>query len=316
MNLSNTPPVLPATNPRKKFWGVLIGVAVGVLCELGGYLLMRGKQEQFGTVVFILVPFIAGFFIAIFTPNGTRLIACLVGTLLLTLSILIFIGLEGYICCLMALPLLFVGVGLGVRMGMGFKDRFINGKKNSSQIRMLLLFGAAFMLVGAKSLEQPFIESPRYETFEQRVTIAASPAKAWDLIKAMNRLDAHKPFLLRLGLPIPQSCEVDKEAVGGKRICHFNSGIIAQEITEWNRPDSMKFKITDCTLPGRHWLKFVEAGYDFIPDGDKTIVVRKTTISSKLYPRWYWRNFEAWGIQSEHEFVLTDLKRRAELESK
>ena len=315
MNQPNIPPVLPAAKTHKRFWGVLIGVAVGVLCELCGYLLMRGNQEQFGTVVFILVPFIAGFFIAILTPNGTRLVACLVGTLLLTLSILIFIGLEGYICCFMALPLLFVGVGLGVRIGMGFKDRFINGKKNSSQIKMLLLFSAALMLVGAKNLEQPFIENPRYETFEQRVTIAAPPAKAWDLIKAMNRLDAHKPFLLQLGLPIPQSCEVDKEAVGGKRICHFNSGIIAQEITEWYRPDSMKFKITDCTLPGRHWLRFVEAGYEFIPDGDKTIVVRKTMISSKLYPRWYWRNFEAWGVQSEHEFVLIDLKRRAELES-
>ena len=316
MNQSNTPPVLPETKPNKRFWGVLIGVAVGVLFELGGYLLMRGKQEQFGAVVFILVPFIAGFFIAIFTPQGTRLLACLVGTLLLTISILIFIGLEGYICCFMALPLLFVGVGLGVRMGMAFKTRFLNGKKNSPLIKMLLLFSAGFLLVGAKSLEQPFIEKPRYETFEQRVTIPASPAKAWDLIKAMNRLDAQKPFLFKLGLPIPQSCEVDKEAVGGKRICHFNSGIIAQEITEWNPPTSMKFKITDCTLPGRHWLKFVEASYDFIPDGDKTIVVRKTTISSKLFPRWYWRNFEAWGVQSEHEFVLTDLKRRAELEAK
>jgi hypothetical protein len=46
--MSDTPPVLPKTTeakPSKKFWGVLIGVVVGVLCELGGYLLMRGSQN-------------------------------------------------------------------------------------------------------------------------------------------------------------------------------------------------------------------------------------------------------------------------------
>ena len=309
------PPGISTQKSDNRFLGVLIGVAVGVLCELGGYLLMRGEQQQFGVVVFILVPFITGFFIAIFTPSGSRILACSAGALLLTLSILILIGLEGYICCLMAAPLLAAGIGLGAWLGTAFNNRQ-TGQKVPPKIRIFLLIGAAFFLVGAKGLEQPFIETPRYETFEQRITVPASPAKAWDLIKAMNRLDAPKPFLLKLGLPIPQSCDVDKEAVGGKRICHFNSGIIAQEITEWNPPASMKFKITDCTLPGRHWLKFIEAGYDFIPDGDKTIVVRKTTISSRLFPRWYWRNFESWGVQSEHEYVLADLKHRAELESK
>ena len=311
--MSEAPPVLQMTKPNKKFWGVLIGVVVGVLCELGGYLLMRGKQEEFGQVVFILVPFISGFLIAVFTPPGTRILACLVGTLLLTLSVLIFTGWEGYICCFMASPLVLVGVGLGALMGMGFKNRFVAGKKNSLPIKMLVLVSMASLLMAAKSVEKPFIEKPRCEIVEKSVTLPVSPDKAWDLVKSMNRLDAKKPFLLKIGLPIPQSCEVDQEAVGGKRICYFNAGIINQEITEWNFPKSMKVKIVSSTLPGRHWLKFIEASYDFIPDGDKTIVIRKTMISSGLYPRWYWRIFEDWGVQSEHEYVLSDILRRAEL---
>jgi hypothetical protein len=311
--VSDVPPILPNAKPNKKFWGVLIGVAVGVLCELGGYLLMRGKQEEYGEVIFILVPFISGFLIAVFTPQGTRILACLVGTFLLSLSVLIFTGLEGYICCFMASPLVFVCVGLGARMGMGFKDRYIKGKKNSGQIKMLLFVAMATLLLAAKKVEQPFIENPRFETFAQSVTLPVSPAKAWNLVKSMKQLNTTKPFLLKIGLPIPQSCEVDKEAVGGKRICYFNSGIISQEITEWDFPKSMKIKITNSTLPGRHWLKFLEASYDFVPDGDKTIVTRKTVISSRLYPRWYWRGFEEWGVQSEHEYVLSDVLRRAEL---
>src|SRR5712675_1603831 len=100
---------------------------------------MRGNQEEYGEVVFILVPFISGFLIAVFTPQGTRILACLVGTILLCLSVLIFTGLEGYICCWMASPLVFVCVGLGARIGMGFKERLIKGKKNPWQIKMLLL---------------------------------------------------------------------------------------------------------------------------------------------------------------------------------
>jgi Polyketide cyclase / dehydrase and lipid transport len=303
--------------PEKRFWGFLIGVAVGVLCEVGGYLLMRGNQGSFGAVVFFVVPFISGFFIAIFTARGTRLFASLLGSLLLALSLLIFLGLEGYICCCMAFPLLFAGVSIGVLIGMGVKSGWVkDGDKKSPLIKILLLVFAAGFLVGAKRIERPLIEKPRYETFEERVTVTGSADRAWNLIKSMDRLNGPKPFLLWFGLPLPQSCEVDHEAVGGKRVCHFDSGIIAQEITEWNSPRSMKFKITESTLPGRHWLKFVSAGYDFIPDGGNTVVVRKTTISSRLYPRWYWRMFEEWGVQSEHEFVLTDLQRRAELERK
>jgi hypothetical protein len=78
----------------------------------------------------------------------------------------------------------------------------------------------------------------------------------------------------------------------------------------------MKVKITESTLPGRHWLKFVDASWEFIPQGDKTLAVRKKTISSRLYPRWYWRQFEEYGVQSEHEYVLSVLLRRAELQQK
>lgn len=274
---------------------------------------MRGEQQQFGLVVFFLVPSVAGFLVAIFTAEGTRAFGCALCTILLTLSILIFTGWEGYICCIMALPLLLAGVGVGTIIGIAIKRHADErGRGNSSGSKMLFLVGATVLLLGAKKLEQPYISVPRNETFEQRIKIPVNPAKAWDLIKAMDHLNGPKPFLLKIGLPIPESCELDKEAVGGQRVCHFNSGIIAQEIIDWNPPVAMRFKINRSTLPGRHWLKFVEAGYDFIPDSEGTIVVRKTTISSGLYPRWYWRMFEEWGVQSEHSYVLADLKRRAD----
>src|SRR5579883_1891953 len=258
MSLPQNSPDLPETKTTKSVWGVLIGVAVGVLCELGGYLLMRGNQEQFGTVVFVLVPFLAGFLMAVFTPEGARVQACTIGTLLLSLSVLIFTGLEGYICCFMAFPLLLIGIILGATIGVAIKKRIQKGMGGSTGVKMLFLAGAAFLLVGARNLERPSISIPRQETFARSVTIPVPPAQAWELIKAMKRLEGPKPFLLQIGLPVPQSCELDRDAVGGKRVCHFNSGIIAQEVTAWQPPQYMRLKITESTLPGRHWLKFVE----------------------------------------------------------
>ncbi len=83
------------------------------------------------------------------------------------------------------------------------------------------------------------------------------------------------------------------------------------EITDWQPPKSVAMKITKSTLPGRRWLSFVDANYELIPETDGTRVIRHTTIASRLYPRWYWRPFEAWGVESEHEFVLSSLAKTA-----
>lgn len=305
--------VRPKADLGQKVKGILIGTLIGILSEVGGYLLMRGNQQQFGDVVFIMVPLAAGFLIAIFTPRNTRVMGCAAGTILLTLSILIFTGLEGYICCFMALPLLLASVAAGAGLGTLIKERWLKGKSNSAGLKLLLLGCTVMLLIGARDLERPLINVPRQETFEKSINIFGSSENAWNLIKAMDKLGGPKPFLLKIGLALPESCEVSHEGVGGTRVCHFNCGIISQQITEWHPYESMRFKISQSTLPGRHWLKFVEAGYDFVPEGTNTLVIRKTTISSKLYPRWYWRLFESWGVQSEHEYVLNDLKRRAEL---
>ena len=111
----------------------------------------------------------------------------------------------------------------------------------------------------------------------------------------MQHLDGPKPFLLRVGLPVPEKCTLDHEAVGGKRICTFSNGRIDQRVTQWNRPTYMGLAITKSTLPGRHWLKFIDASYELYPQGPKTRIVRHSTISTRLSPRWYWRRIGTLG---------------------
>jgi len=74
----------------------------------------------------------------------------------------------------------------------------------------------------------------------------------------------------------------------------------------------MGLRITGSTLPGRHWLTFVDASYELSAVGKQTRIVRHTTIGTRLYPRWYWRPLERWGVTSEHEFVFDNLRRWTE----
>jgi hypothetical protein len=147
------------------------------------------------------------------------------------------------------------------------------------------------------------------EEFTSTITVPATPEATWRLVEKMEKLEGERPFLLKLGIPTPYRCELEQPKLGAKRVCHFREGIISQEITEWRFPNRMGVKIVDSTLPGRHWLQFCTADYEFnaVPGG--TRITRRTTISSRLYPRWYWRPLERWGVTSEHDFVFSNLLR-------
>ena len=69
-------------------------------------------------------------------------------------------------------------------------------------------------------------------------------------------------------------------------------------------------KVTKYKLQGRHWLSFKDAVYRFEPRDSGTVITRITTYFSELKPRFYWSLCEMNAIESEHDYVLDDLKRR------
>lgn len=111
----------------------------------------------------------------------------------------------------------------------------------------IVLVCSAGILTGAAEAGKPRRNRARYETFETRVFLPVPPERVWELIERMDKVEADKPFLIRIGLPKPVRCELEGESVGGSE------------------------------------------------------VIRKSGISSRLYPRWYWRPLEAWDVQSEHD---------------
>lgn len=292
--------------------GVLLGTTIAVLLQLGGYFLVRGNRTEFGLAMFVAVPFASGFAVAAVVRRPRRTLACLVMGGLITFSVLLFSGAEGIVCCVMVSPLVAVGVTTGALVGYVVRGRWIDRLNQPGIATLLTVLLAPFFIAAADRVERPFRAIEQHEVFATETFIPAPPERTWDLVAEMRHLDGPRPFLLRVGLPVPTRCEVSQAAVGGRRVCYFDSGQINQEITVWNRPSTMTIRVTDSTLPGRHWLSFIEAGYELTAAGAQTKVVRRTTIGSRLYPRWYWRPLERWGVTSEHDFVFSNLRRWAE----
>ena len=289
--------------------GVALGVGVGILLQLGGYLMTRGDRSQFGWAMFVVVPFISGFAVAATVRRPGRVVGCCLAGGIVTFSVLLFTGWEGIVCCVMSLPLVASGVAIGAFFGYKVRGRFIDRMNSPGKVTTFLLLLCPFFIAAAEKAERPFRSVQQHEVFTTTVTVAQPPGPVWEMLGRMKKLDGPRPFLLHVGLPVPKRCELDRAETGGRRVCYFHNGLIAQEVTTWEKPSIMALRVTETTLPGRHWLSFIDAGYQLFPEGEGTRVVPHTTIGTRLYPRWYWRPLERWGVTSEHEFVFSNLAR-------
>ena len=282
---------------------------MAVALQIGGYLFLRGDHTSFGWAMFIAVPFVSGFAVAAIVRRPWRVAACCAMSAIATFSVLLFTGWEGIVCCIMSLPLVGAAVAVGALLGYFIRGKWLDQMPSPDQPVAILLLLCPLLIAAADRIERPTRNTVLREVFTTTVTVPATPERTWELIAEMEKLDGPRPFLLRVGLPVPTKCQLEKSAVGGKRICYFDQGEIRQEVTEWNHPETMILRVTGSSLPGRHWLSFIDAGYQLTTENGQTTVLRHTTIGTKLYPRWYWRPLEKWGVTSEHRFVFSNLQR-------
>jgi hypothetical protein len=246
--------------------GVLVGGLTGVAVGLGGFVIAEiPATHAMGPVIFMLVPFAAGFAITI-------------------------------------------GVALGfVYHALRAK---LTGKAGPTFASLVLLSMPLLILTGHR-IELSTLTHPRQEIVTTTIRLATDPSHVWNDLRAFDSLQGKKPLLMYIGLPVPMRCEMQGTGLGAKRTCYFDHGSIEETVIGWQPPNVMRLSIDRTNMPGRHWLGFEYAEYTLQQDGDGTILTRNTTIISNLYPAWYWRPIERWGVSSEHGYIFSDLARRA-----
>ena len=239
----------------------------------------------------------------IFSSLGIGAIACT--------AALILMRMEGWVCVLMSTPLIVFSLGIGALVGIILRQ-FLLALGAKHLVILLTLGVLPFFLVGANKIEEPSRKTPRLETIANTFVTDAPRELVWNQLKTFDRIEGTKGLLMRIGLPVPVSCSMSGEGIGATRTCYFEQGHIAERVTEWNPPNSMKLEITEFDVPGRPWLSFQDASYELTTENGRTVVTRKTTIVSRLSPAWYWRPLEKIGVETEHEYLFEEVKRKIE----
>ena len=210
-------------------------------------------------------------------------------------------------CILMALPLIIGAIALGVLI-----KYFITGNRNKDKRRNTIKSSLLplFFFLGIGLLEKELTgNDTEIISVSTEINLPYSTTEVYDAIKSVDTLIAEKSFLMKLDLPIPNKCILEKEEVGGLRTCYFSGGTITEKITELQKAKVLRMDVIDYNLAGRKWLGFKEAVYYFDKIGkDSCKLTRITTYTSALKPRFYWQPLEKIGIRQEHDYVFNNLK--------
>jgi len=289
---------------------IFAGSGIAVAFGLGGFFLLKDNTSAMGVVLFFLLPFATGLATALIARGINILFASLIIGAVICTAVLILTKMEGWVCLLMSLPLLAIGMTIGALVGVLIRRQVIDDSPRGTSLRLFIMLVIPFFLTGADYTEKSSRRILRYETITHEVTLDASPDVVWNQLKGFDKITGSKTFLMKIGLPVPVSCVMEGEGVGAKRTCYFESGSIEERVTEWQPPNLMKFEITASDVPGRPWLSFKDAAYEIRSVNGKTVVTRSTTIISRLSPAWYWRPMEKIGVETEHEYLFEELKRR------
>ncbi|MGD0215343.1 MAG: hypothetical protein ABSB87_19150 [Terriglobales bacterium] len=289
--------------------GAISGTAIGLL---GFLFVSAGQYPNMGLTLFFLVPAVAGASIAMVArkPDIAAVAAALLSAVC-SLLILIAFGKEGPLCAILAFPVIFIGLSIGLAIGMLLRKLLVKHGVNQTTTFGVIILAAPTVIFAGDRMERPVLQDPRTEIVQTSVEVDDTPEHVWSRILSIDSVQASKPFLMYVGLPIPQRCTLQGRGVGAKRTCYFDVGYIEETVTEWKPPYYLGLSIDRTHMPGRHWLAFESAEYRLQPNGAKTLLTRTTTVTSHLHPAWYWRPFERLGVQSEHSYILQDVVLRS-----
>lgn len=288
----------------------LLGFALTFIFLGTGIVFLYAGLADYSWVFFLLLPVTLGMSIR-GLPNRKWAYTGLIVCFALFLIFLIAGALEGFICVLMALPIVIIGLILGNWIGRLLR-KFRDAKP--PETLPVLLAPLLLFIIGAPVEKMTMDASESTSEVRSTIVLPYAPDVVYDGIKSMDTLVADKPWLMKLDLPIPYKCVLANEEVGGIRTCYFEGGQIVERITEMERGKMLRMDVIGYELMAAKWLRFRQATYTFEvvgpPQCHLTKMTRITSYSSALRPRFYWAPLEQIGIQQEHEYVFASLENK------
>jgi hypothetical protein len=292
---------------------MLAGNVAGVLITLLA-IWLASLVRDYGLLVaypsLLLVPFTIGLVAAwVWRPLGLGIGATLLQSLyctLLGLGAAAIFAREGFVCLLMAAPIVYVGTAAGA---LGGRVWF---RKNRDRLNLCLA-----PIIAAGLLAEPSLRSPHRGVVTDEIRIAASPSKVWPHVLAFPEIpDAPDYWLFRVGLPYPTETTNAGDFVGADRACNFSGGAVFKEkVAEFVPERLLTFDIIEMP-PDPELIGHLDAHrgqFELRDNGDgTTTLIGRTRYSLHVRPAWY---FDWWThdiFRAVHLRVMRHIKELAE----
>lgn len=272
---------------------------------IAGYVMLKLGLANYGLFLFIILPLGLGFSLNAL-PNWKWVVYGAAVALVSFLLSIVVAGLEGLLCVAMAvvaiLPFIFLGYALAFLV-----TRYRKLEKEHKF--KVLLFPLVVFIFGAP-IEKWMTAAPERFEIKTEILLPYSSTEVYNAIKSVDTLTGQPTILMKLGLPIPRKCVLEKETIGGKRTCYFDGGTIEEVITHLEKGRTLDMDVVDYNLTGTNWLNFHRAIYKFEAIAESQCrLTRITVYSSTLRPEFYWRPLTEEAINEEHGYVFKNLER-------
>ncbi|MEY3772265.1 MAG: hypothetical protein RL067_279 [Verrucomicrobiota bacterium] len=319
-----------------------LGVGLGILYGLFCRVLFHGADEwvrqAFGrtgvallgimSISFLfLVPAALGFIVIWFEREERRWARMLFGpwvsAVIMTLCT-VALQLEGWICVIMALPVILFMASLG-----GVVAGFARPKVQTDGGRRLCVAAVALLPFVAGPLESLRARSNELRTVACSIDIAATPAQVWRQIRSVPRItEAEHTFSWhhRVGFPRPTEAVLEGTGVGSVRYARFEGDLLfVEKVTEWdeNRRLSFSIKADTANIPpttldehviiGGPYFDVLHGTYWIEPLGPDRVRLhlasdQRLATGFNAYAAWW----TEWVMADLQDYILRIVKARAE----
>ncbi|HEV8375568.1 MAG TPA: hypothetical protein VGR38_04955 [Candidatus Polarisedimenticolia bacterium] len=315
----------PRTSFKAAIW---IAASIGAIVGLIGAALSIGALELYGSGLLLGTPVISGFVTATATcylhaPSRKGVALATLLSLGLCAFVAIAFAMEGFICILMAAPLVIVGSLLGSFLGFRCFAARTGTPQASTGTALALL---PLMMIVESVTPLPALPS---RPVESRVIVAAPAEIVWRNVIRFPAIPPSDDWIFRMGVAEPIGAEISGEGPGALRRCRFTTGEFLEPIEIWSPAHDLTFSVIASPDPMREltlwkgirpphlngYLESTRGQFLMRPlPGDRTLLIGRTWYRTNMAPEIYWRLWSDWIIHSIHLRVLAHVARLAEIE--
>jgi hypothetical protein len=282
-------------------------------------------NTNYGFSVFFCMPFMQGFITALiisyklnFKTQHVLIISLI--SIISNAVVLLFMGVEGLICLVMASPFIFLCCFIGASIGWMLHNKL---KKNKT-----LIF-AFVLLINPASIYTDI----NYSTFHSSITTTSLQINApihtvWSVLNGKVDLGLSANLFLKAGVTHPTAFQINTIHDSLFITCFTNNGNTNVAITEYKENNLIRFspqqetlvpmrELTPYdTLDAAHLHGYLKLNYGEFTltavDSNTTILEAITSYAYKIEPFAYWEIWSNYIFDKLHIHVLTRIKDMSE----